>query len=358
MFSIIDISQQHKWFHWLEGFPERDVYYLPDYLAICIKAGDGYPYAAYYEDENGRVFYPFLERTISDIPWLADTTEWQEYTDYKDIATPYGFGGPLISCQEEKRRKLVTAFREEFNRYCQENKIVSEFIRFHPLLNNHLGFEDNLNIQFNRPTVVMELQQGQEKIWENMSKECRKKTRKAIRNGVCVDFSSTEKDLDEFIRLYHLTMGKLKAQNHYYFNNDYFYSLRNQLNREFLLVNSRINGITAASSIFFCCGSFMGCHLRASDPSTHEFAPNNLLLFEAACYGAEKGFKYLHLGGGYSENDSLFDFKKGFAPNGICEFWIGRKIHIENIYLSLENLFRKRNNNPFVDTDFFPAYRA
>ena len=58
-----------------------------------------------------------------------------------DFVTPYGYGGPLITEVEDgAKEQLVKAFYEEFSRYCAEQKIVSEFVRFHPIAQNALDF--------------------------------------------------------------------------------------------------------------------------------------------------------------------------------------------------------------------------
>lgn len=355
MFSIIDGNNERTWLEILAGFTEKDVYYLPAYNRICKDNGDGNPFAAYYENGSGKVFYPFIERDILELPFLAGSNQWR---GNKDITTPYGFGGPLISCKDPCGNELLKEFRNHFNRYCQERKIVSEFIRFHPLLENHAGHTDILSCTLNRQTVAVDLQKGPDNIWENMSSTCRNRIRKARRNQVQVDFSDTESDIREFIRLYTLTMDKLKAKQYYYFSPEYFFGLKKHLKESFVLANARVGGKVIASGIIFCCGSFMNYHLGGSDENQLNMAPNNLLFFETARFGAEKGFKYLHLGGGHSNNDSLHKFKLGFAPDGRKEFWVGQQIHLPDVYQFLKDAWKKYNKGNDADNRFFPIYRA
>lgn len=356
MFSVININHEKKWIDWLAGFPEIDIYYLPNYHRLCMENGNSYPFAAYYEDENGRVFYPFLEREIAGITWLKNKKPWRAY---KDIITVYGYSGPLVNSPNGRSKELLSAFRKAFNVYCQDRKIVSEFIRFHPLLQNHADQPSDIQTEFNRYTVVVDLQGGPEKIWMNLSKSCRNKVRKARKNQVKAFFPKSDSDLKDFIHLYHLTMQKVQAEKYYYFSPHYFSNLKNLFPKEFLLAKACLDNQTIASGILFCHGPFINFHLSSSNPEMLHLAPNNLLDVEVANYGAKNGFKYLHLGGGYRGNDSLFKYKKSLAPNGQREFWTGQKIHLENEYKYLENLWMERANPSKTDPPkIFPVYRS
>ena len=56
------------------------------------------------------------------------------------------------------------------------------------------------------------------------------------------------------------------------------------------------------------------------------------MLYEAAVWACENGIALMHLGGGLSENDNLFGFKKQFNKNGRIPFYIGRTIFIKPAY--------------------------
>ena len=56
--------------------------------------------------------------------------------------------------------------------------------------------------------------------------------------------------------------------------------------------------------------------------------------------GKKNGFKKLHLGGGYQDNDQLFQFKNRFNPDGRLSFFIGKCIHNEQIYEELVRLWK------------------
>ena len=59
-------------------------------------------------------------------------------------------------------------------------------------------------------------------------------------------------------------------------------------------------------------------------------APNNLLLYNVALWGAKNGFELFHLGGGVFDNDSLFSFKKSFNKNGVFDYYIGSNVFMQD----------------------------
>ena len=62
--------------------------------------------------------------------------------NYNDIVTPYGYGGPIaIADSENDRKQLIDKYYKEFAQCCVDNNIVSEFVRFHPIINNVEGFD-------------------------------------------------------------------------------------------------------------------------------------------------------------------------------------------------------------------------
>ena len=355
MFCVVGLEEEGKWLDWLDGFENKDIYYYPNYCRLNLENGEGIPFAAYYEDAHGQVLYVYLERNIADLSWLKARDQW---TKYRDIVTPYGYVGPLVSCKEGNRKQLLAGFRNQFDKFCQEQKIVSEFIRFHPLLKNHLDLPSSLEVEFNRFTVTVDLSQGENKIWENMHSAFRNRTRKALKKGVTVTFSKTEEDLREFQRLYYLTMDKVNADKYYYFPTSYFKNLLD-FGVDFVLANAWYGGKIIASGLILCCRPFMHRHLAGSDSDYLHFAANNLVDFETIKYGAEKGYKYLHIGGGNSSNDkdSLFRYKKNMAPDGLKEFWVGKKIHIDEVYKHLSSQWQESVPGSKVDMDFFPIYR-
>ena len=103
----------------------------------------------------------------------------------------------------------------------------------------------------------------------------------------------------------------------------------------------------------------MHYHLSGSVLEYRNLAPSNLLLYKAALWGCEQGYKTSHLGGGVgSGEDNLYKFKAAFNKNSDCQFSIGKQIFNEGKYKKLVEIRRKED--PMFDgtSKFFPLYRS
>ena len=89
--------------------------------------------------------------------------------------------------------------------------------------------------------------------------------------------------------------------------------------------------------------SFLG----GTDSEFFDFRPNDLLKFEIIKWAKEKGLKNFILGGGYGEDDGIFQYKSCLAPHGIVDFYIGKKIYDENSYEKLISIRKNSIKNFF-----------
>ncbi|WP_218143812.1 GNAT family N-acetyltransferase [Planococcus faecalis] len=101
------------------------------------------------------------------------------------------------------------------------------------------------------------------------------------------------------------------------------------------------------------CYSFLG----GTDREYFHLSANNYLKYEIIKWAKEKGLKRFILGGGYGADDGIFKYKKSFAPNGVCSFYVGKKVFNEEKY---NELVQMRNEDMGFESDnlFFPKYRA
>ncbi|UJF26099.1 hypothetical protein [Planococcus sp. 107-1] len=100
---------------------------------------------------------------------------------YYEIKTPYGYGGPLISdCLERDKPFLVKEFQAAFQKYCNEQRIVREFVRFHPVFSNAEDFADCYDVSFKRKTTGTNLALSEDPVQAEFSKSCRRNIKKAL----------------------------------------------------------------------------------------------------------------------------------------------------------------------------------
>src|SRR5207237_8605866 len=65
------------------------------------------------------------------------------------VTTPYGYGGPVAIGESPP----VARFYELYEGWCRERGIVTTFIRFHPLLANHLQARAPVHVEPLGPTI-------------------------------------------------------------------------------------------------------------------------------------------------------------------------------------------------------------
>lgn len=344
MLTVIDLKNCEKWDAIVRSFRDYDIYWMSGYVKAFFIHGDGEPLLFYYEDENTRGINVVMKRDIS-----RDSNFKEIIFDknYYDFATPYGYGGWII---EGDNYGLLFKTYEE---WCLNNGIVSEFVRFHPVLENHKFCEKTYEIVSLGNTVAMDLG-SPDIIWNNIHSKNRNMIRKAKKNGVAIYSGRYPEIYREFREIYNRTMDRDNAKAYYYFSEEFYESILNDLPQNAQVFYALYDEKIIAASIMLAANRYMNYHLSGSLKEYAHLAPSNLLLYEAALWGNANGYKSLYLGGGVgSGEDNLYKFKKAFyKPNIEKHFHIGKKIFIQEKYNELVEL---RNT---INSEFFPKYRA
>lgn len=325
---------------------KKDIYFEENYGELYEEIENGKAKIFSYEDENGKITNQFL---IREIPYKINGVT------YFDIVTPYGYGGPIIEyCINNKENELVEAFEKKFKEYSIKNNIVSEFVRFHPILNNVEFFKEKYNSQCIRKTLGTNLKDFEDPIASEFSKSCRKNIRQAINKGITYKITESPNDLKKFKEIYYSTMDRNHATDYYYFEEEYFSKILKKFRENIILVEAIFEEKTIASGLYFVYNNTIHIHLSGTLSQYLFLSPAYILRYAVTKWGKEKGYELIHHGGGRTndEKDTLFTFKKGFAKNTEFDFYIGKKIWNEEIYDKLCEV-RKVGKNQ----DFFPAYR-
>lgn len=348
--KIFTPQTPEAWDAYVRSFSRWDVYYLCEYAVSLHLHGDGSPMLLWFEYGTERMCYVVMRRDIADDPRFHGRLSAGELYD---LETPYGYGGPLTDAPLSPQAQQT--FMEELKAYCLEQHIVTQFLRFHPLLDNHGVVRSMVDTRYLRDTIYMDTA-SPELIFANMDGKNRNMVRKAQRSGVTVR-SAPMAEYAAFLDLYRQTMDKHDADDYYTFGTPYFDYLRDHLSAHAFLLYAETEDKPISAAIFFHTNGTMHYHLAGSDAAYRNLAAGNLLLYEAALWGSAHGIKKLHLGGGMAPDDSLFGFKKQFNKNGRRGFWVGRSIFDPAAYQKL--LALRKAADPCFDTEngFMIQYR-
>ena len=343
---IIEVTNKSEWNGALETVGGADVYYTPGYLIPLAQRGEGRPILVFAKDGKKTALHVTFLRKLSSLPFEA-----KELSNRVDLCSPYGFSGPILSDHDP-------AFVEDFwTAWTQEARslgAVCEFIRFHPLMNNYLLFSEMIEARLHGQTVYIDL--IRERLESGLSRTCHRNIRTAYKKDVEFELLNPVEWIPAFLDMYTSTMYRRSATSYYFFDEDYFIRLIDEMIDNIWMARAHYQGKTGAFGLFLRFENLVHYHLGCSDHDLRAMCPTNLLLFEAALWAKKRGMRIFHLGGGYQGSMSLYQFKKGFSEK-TADFYIGRVIYDQTAYDTLVSYRGQATEKPVLD-DYFPAYRS
>lgn len=342
--TVYTLEQSEQWDAIVRSFRKYDVYWLSGYVKAFQIHGDGDPMLFFYEESNTRGINVVMKRDVAKDERFKGKIEEGKYFDF---ATPYGYGGWII--EGEEAEGLFRAYQS----WIQKNDIISEFVRFHPMVKNHDSSRSFYKVIQLGDVVHMDLN-SPEDIWSNIISKNRNMIRKAAKNDVKVYNGRFPEIYKKFRVIYNSTMDKDEAEEYYYFGEQFYESVLEDLPQNSQVFWAEKDGQVIAASIMIHANGYMNYHLSGSLSEFRSLAPTNLLLYKSALWGCANGYKTLYLGGGVgSGEDSLFKFKKAFYKGDSNRFYIGKKTYNQERYSELLRM-RAEINNP----GYFPKYRG
>jgi sugar O-acyltransferase (sialic acid O-acetyltransferase NeuD family) len=320
---------------------QHDVYHLPEYVALCATREHGEARALYVENGRRSMLLPLIVRAIPG-------------SDRHDATSPYGYPGPLVSGTDDSgflSEALVASMVT-----LQAARIVSVFVRLHPLL-NPTPPEGVGDVVFHGDTVSIDLTLPRTTHWAQMRGNYRRAIKKAMQGGFVARIDRDFEQFDGFKRLYQATMIRHSASPYYFFGDEYFDGLRDALGDRLHLCVVEKGDAIAAAGLFVETGGIVQYHLGGTDEAFARAEPTKLLLYFVSGWAKMRGNRHLHLGGGVGgADDSLLRFKAGFSPLR-HPFRTWRAVIDEAEYRRLVNA-----HDPSVDPEmlggFFPSYRG
>lgn len=345
LIEIITLNEIEKWNKIIDEFDSADSYYSSNYVIPFKDNGEGEPVLLYYNDGNLQMINVVIKR---DLSLIESFNGKMPASTYFDFITPYGYGGMIVKGENESIGKML----KEYEIWCKNNNIISEFVRFHPLHAINKKIRDYYSFETLGPTVTVDIKNEKE-VWENYTSNNRNAIRKAKKNGVSITYSNEQKDYKEFQKIYLQTMESLNSKKYYMFSDVFFDSFYKHMKEKMLVFNALYNDKVIASSIILMDKGVMHYHLSGSKREFRNLNATSLLLDEVIQYGFSKGVKRFHLGGGLgSKEDSLYKFKRNFNPKSITNFHIGKKIINKEKYEELSSSVEVKTD------DYFPKYRG
>jgi serine/alanine adding enzyme len=312
-----------------------DVYFRHAYLDSAALLGQGRPVYLHLRAPGGDVVFPALVRDASQ--------------GYGDVGTPMGYGGPAASGDEPP----VDAFFDAYESWCRESRLVATFARFHPVLANQRLAEGRWHVEHIGHSVGWRVGgRDADDIFAGMDAHHRRVVRKARAAGVGFVPEVAVEELEGFVDLYRATMRRRNASSFYYFPHEYWLHLATELGEALMRFDAYEEGELVACILCLAAPPVLHYHLGASSERGHSLGANHVLFCETATWAGEQGFEVFHLGGGVGGfEDSLYEFKRRFDPEGLLPAALGKAVHDAEAYLRLSA------KDEIDYAGYFPAYR-
>ncbi len=344
-----------RWTEALQRFPRHDFHHLPRYVALEAERRGGRARAYVLQSDQGAFMVPFIE---SPVPLTLQPLGLSP----SDALAPYGYAGPLVTAggNEPERNKFVALALARLVEYLRCRGNCAVLLRFHPLILPPLASFQNMGrLVFHGETVCMDLHQTPEQLWSDTRHGFRNPINRLERQGFQFELDFAGRHLDEFMKIYHDTMQRVGADSQYFFSREYVAAFRNALGPGFVLAHIRSpSGEIVSSGIFTVCSGIVQYHLSGNKLGGQGSDGSKLLLHGIRRWAQAQGFDIFHLGGGVGgRDDSLFNFKSGFA-SGRANFCTWRMIVDEPAYHQLSRTWETLNRTVADSPEgFFPAYR-
>jgi len=326
----------------------RDLYFNPNYAKIYEDI-DGESETFVYECQYGKITNTYILRKVK---WQIDGEE------YYDIVTPYGYGGPLAENITDID-KLMSDYKEAFEKYCEEHHIICEFIRFHLFDNVDVRehyYGETIHMLDN--VVVNTTGNFDEDIWMNYEHKVRKNVKKAQKNDLEIVIENNLNHLSGFLDIYNSTMDRNNADSYYYFGEKYFQDIARLLPDNFMYFHVFKDGKIASTELVLCSENYAYSFLGGTYTEFYEYRPNDFLKNEIIKWCNQTGRKKFILGGGYHKDDGIYRYKRCFTPDPDVPFYIGRHIFDQEKYNKMVELRTQSDPDFNQETGYFPKYRG
>ena len=345
IYKVININEEKEWDLIVKSFSDYDVTYLYNYAKAFYYEGEGEPFLFYFNDGSTRAINVVLKRDIARLEFFNNKIPENTYFD---LSSPYGYGGFIIDGENHEIVNKV------YDNYCREEGFVSEFVRFH--LVNGYQFKYNGCIETNSRNIIRDLALPLDDMFMDFEHKVRKSIKKARKANLEIEIDTEGNNIEEFLNIYYETMKRNNAEESYYYPKSFFENI-NKLNGNFVYFHVWYQNEIISSELVIHgsenCYSFLG----GTNKEYFHLSPNNFLKYEIIKWAKENGLKRFIFGGGKEADDGIYKYKRSFAPNGVYDFYIGKKIFNEEKYKKLVSM--KSEEEDFnLESLFFPLYRG
>jgi len=335
----------------------HDLYHLPGFIDLATRWHEAGTPTAFVATEGDHLFLvPLISRPIPES--LADGE------DLLDAAGPRGYPGPIVGPAPTGVHDgaFVRRAMEAFVEMLREERIVTAFVRCHPLLSPHLDILRSVgDVVVHGESVSIDLARPEAETWSAIRENHRRAITRANRDGYRMRIDESWSRLEEFVATYRAAMDRLGAAEHWKLPRDYFFDLQAAVGPRIHLCVVEKEGELAAAALLSEVDGIVEYHLSGTALGHVAASPTKLLIEQASRWARDRGNRVFHLAGSLRNDDALIHFKRGFSPlRHPVASW--RVVADPSAHARLVERWRRSTEVPGTpgedgNADFFPAYR-
>lgn len=338
-----DIEKYQKY---IQQCMDKTPYHLTEYLLAEENAEDGHTRIFLYAEKDSFAMLPCVIRVINRLTYMSDLKE-----EVFDMITPHEYGG-IIS--NKKDITLKQALLVHVIDYCKVNKIIYQFHRLNPFLEElpELYKKADFEVIYSNSQVYVDLEKSKEQIECEYKSNVRRNVKRAVKEELRFEIAEKSKEnIAIFQNMYQKAMEILQAKRFLYFNAMYFFKMIHCTCAKLAFVKTRENKVIAAS-IMLVSRKTVYYHLGCFDREYSLYRPMNYLMHSMILWSKQEGYKTFHLGGG---GKSLLQFKEGYSNTRI-DYYVANKICNKDEYREICARWKEKFPQ-YKEENYYPLYR-
>ncbi|MDO5558746.1 MAG: peptidoglycan bridge formation glycyltransferase FemA/FemB family protein [Oscillospiraceae bacterium] len=292
----------------------KDIYFTKEWAQLFAQMENGCPENFTFSCGDGRVSYSFIRKKKA----LRIDNQ-----DYYDIISPGGFGGPYIMSDSHNLRNLAAGFDKAFDEYCQNEHIVTEYVRFSPITGNASDFKNCYDLIEYEDIYYKDLT-SDDILTREMPPKMRSDIKKAQECGMTVSFDFTGDTIQEFISIYHKSGNKNNLSFDASFIEEGFRRLRGRI----FIINAIYENEIIASGIFLQYSGVIHCHYITKKKIGLNLNSSSMIIYSAALWGKRHSKKCLDIGRLSRKTASELSLSK----KDLLTVYAAKKIRMPEIY--------------------------
>jgi len=256
MLYTLSSTEKENWQKVIDKCTIYDFYHTAHYHRLSEKRKEGRALLIVFEEDMYTICLPLLSRNINEI---------KDFENYHgtDMTSVYGYAGPIKS-HEEIPESVINSFRQEFNQFFLQEKIISVFSRLHPLIDNNFILSGLGEILTLGNTISIDLTLPLDEQRRRYRKRYKTKINQLRRTGIVCKKAKTKDEIDSFISIYKENMKKFNAKSQYLFSNEYFYDFLQSEDFESFVIIAVLENEILGGVLFTITNNIIQYHLATT----------------------------------------------------------------------------------------------